>query len=69
VDAKIVMKMNRAIYGRTVSAVPKHRLRRLVMSFEMVRLDRASSEPRAKSLINHSDVAVRALAVQTLREI
>jgi hypothetical protein len=67
VDAKIVMKMNRAIYGRTVSAVPKHR--RLVMSFKMVRLDRASSEPRAKSLINHSDVTVRALAVQTLREI
>jgi hypothetical protein len=36
--------MNGAIYGRTVSAVPKHRRRRLVMSFEMMRLDRASSE-------------------------
>src|SRR5438874_9062961 len=37
--------MNGAIYGRTGSAVPKQRRRRLVMSFEMVRLDRASSEP------------------------
>src|SRR5438046_10017192 len=36
--------MNGAIYGRTGSAVPKQRRRRLVMSFEMVRLDRASSE-------------------------
>ena len=36
--------MNGAIYGRTVSSLPKRR-RRSVMSFEMVRLDRASSEP------------------------
>jgi GntR family transcriptional regulator / MocR family aminotransferase len=50
VDAKIVVKMNRGIYGRTVSAVPKHRRRRLVMSFEMVRLDRASSEPLYQQL-------------------
>ena len=49
-DAKIVVKMNRAMYGRTVSAVPKHRRRRLVMSFEMVRLDRASSEPLYQQL-------------------
>ena len=42
--------MNRAIYGRTVSEVPKHRRRRLVMSFEMVRLDRASSEPLYQQL-------------------
>jgi hypothetical protein len=38
-----VVKMNGAIYGRTVSSVPKHRRRRLVMSFEMVRLDRKSA--------------------------
>src|ERR1044072_6144477 len=37
-------KMNGAIYGRTVPSVPKRRRRRLVMSFEMVRRDRASSE-------------------------
>jgi hypothetical protein len=37
--------MNGAIYGRTGSAVSKQRRRRLVMSFEMVRLNRASSEP------------------------
>ena len=37
--------MNGAIYGRTGSSVPRQRRRRLVMSFEMVRLDRASSEP------------------------
>jgi GntR family transcriptional regulator / MocR family aminotransferase len=42
--------MNGAIYGRTVSSVPKHRRRRLVMSFEMVRLDRASSEPLYQQL-------------------
>src|SRR5215472_5862483 len=38
-------RMNGAIYGRTGSAVAKQRRRRLVMSLEMVRLDRASSEP------------------------
>ena len=42
--------MNGAIYGRTGSAVPKQRRRRLVMSFEMVRLDRASSEPLHQQL-------------------
>jgi len=42
--------MNGAIYGRTVSSVPKHRRRRLVMSLEMVRLDRASSEPLYQQL-------------------
>ncbi len=44
------MKTNGAIYGRTVSSVPKQRRRRLVMSFEMVRLDRASSEPLYQQL-------------------
>jgi len=42
--------MNGAIYGRTVSSAPKQRRRRLVMSFEMVRLDRASSEPLHQQL-------------------
>src|SRR5207253_8906880 len=42
--------MNGAIYGRTVSSVPKQRRRRLVMSLEMVRLDRASSEPLYQQL-------------------
>ncbi|HJW37857.1 MAG TPA: PLP-dependent aminotransferase family protein, partial [Candidatus Udaeobacter sp.] len=42
--------MNGAIYGRTVSSVPKQRRRRLIMSFEMVRLDRASSEPLYQQL-------------------
>ena len=42
--------MNGAIYGRTGSAVSKQRRRRLVMSFEMVRLDRASSEPLHQQL-------------------
>jgi DNA-binding transcriptional regulator YhcF (GntR family) len=42
--------MNGAIYGRIVSSVPKQRRRRLVMSFEMVRLDRASSEPLHQQL-------------------
>jgi GntR family transcriptional regulator/MocR family aminotransferase len=42
--------MGGAIYGRTGSSVPKHRRRRLVMSFEMVRLDRASSEPLYQQL-------------------
>jgi GntR family transcriptional regulator / MocR family aminotransferase len=42
--------MNGAIYGRTGSSVPKQRRRRLVMSFEMVRLDRASSEPLHQQL-------------------
>src|SRR5437867_11349279 len=45
-----VVKMNGAIYGRTGSSVPKQRRRRLVMSFEMVRLDRASSEPLYQQL-------------------
>src|SRR5205814_5528834 len=45
-----VVKMNGAICGRAVSSVPKHRRRRLVMSFEMVRLDRASSEPLYQQL-------------------
>src|SRR6476646_4429888 len=44
------MKMNGAIYGRTVSSAPRQRRRRLVMSFEMVRLDRASSEPLYQQL-------------------
>jgi GntR family transcriptional regulator/MocR family aminotransferase len=44
------MKMNGAIYGRTVSTIPRQRRRRLVMSFEMVRLDRASSEPLYQQL-------------------
>ena len=43
-------EMNRAIDGRTVSSIPKQRRRRLVMSFEMVRLDRASSEPLHRQL-------------------
>ena len=42
--------MNGAIYGRTGSSAPKQRRRRLVMSFEMVRLDRASSEPLHQQL-------------------
>ena len=42
--------MNGAIYGRTVASAPKQRRRRLVMSFEMVRLDRASSEPLHQQL-------------------
>ena len=42
--------MNGAIYGRTGSAGPKQRRRRLIMSFEMVRLDRASSEPLYQQL-------------------
>jgi GntR family transcriptional regulator/MocR family aminotransferase len=41
--------MNGAIYGRTVSSAPKRR-RRSVISFEMVRLDRASSEPLYQQL-------------------
>ena len=45
-----LVKMNVASYRRTVSSVPKHRRRRLVMSFEMVRLDRASSEPLHQQL-------------------
>src|ERR1700746_2947032 len=49
--AKVVSgKMNGALYGRTGSSVPKQRRRRLVMSFEMVRLDRASSEPLHQQL-------------------
>ena len=42
--------MNGAIYCSTVTSVPKQRRRRLVMSFEMVRLDRASSEPLYQQL-------------------
>ena len=42
--------MTGAIYGRTVSSLSKHRRRHLVMSFEMVRLDRASSEPLYQQL-------------------
>src|SRR5437899_11393896 len=42
--------MTGAIYGRKVSSVPKQRRRHLVMSFEMVRLDRASSEPLYQQL-------------------
>src|ERR1700747_265444 len=43
-------KMNGAIYGRTFSPAPKKRRLRSVMSFEMVRLDRASSEPLYQQL-------------------
>jgi len=43
-------KMNGAIYGRTGSAVSKQRRRRLVMPFEMIQLDRASSEPLHQQL-------------------
>src|ERR1051325_11037161 len=43
-------QMSGPIYRRTGSAVPKQRRRRLVMSFEMVRLDRASSEPLYQQL-------------------
>src|SRR6478736_6176902 len=42
--------MTGAIYGRTGSSAPKQRRRRSVMSFEMVRLDRASSEPLHQQL-------------------
>src|SRR5438309_4123961 len=42
--------MNGAIYGRKVSSVPKQRRRHLVISFEMVRLDRRSSEPLYQQL-------------------
>jgi len=45
-----VVKVNGTIYCRTVSSVPRQRRRRLVMSFEMVRLDRASSEPLYEQL-------------------
>jgi DNA-binding transcriptional regulator YhcF (GntR family) len=45
-----VVKLNGAIHCRTVSLAPKERRRRLVMSFEMVRLDRASSEPLYQQL-------------------
>src|SRR5678816_3478711 len=47
---KSCREMNGAIYGRTGSAVSKQRRRRLVMSFDMVRLDRASSEPLHQQL-------------------
>ena len=42
--------MNGAIHGCTGSSVPKQRRRRLVISFEMVRLDRTSSEPLHQQL-------------------
>src|SRR3954468_460400 len=42
--------MNGAIYGRTGSAVSKQRRRHSVMSFEMVRRDRSSSEPLYQQL-------------------
>ena len=42
--------MNGATCGRAVSSIAKQRRRRLVMSFEMVRLDRASSEPLYQQL-------------------
>src|SRR5262249_14608679 len=45
-----VVKLNGATNGRTVSSAPKQRRRRLVMSFELVRLDRASSEPLYQQL-------------------
>src|SRR4030095_2414163 len=45
-----VAKMNGPIYGRTGSSVPKQRRRRLVMSFEMVRLDRGSPDPLHQQL-------------------
>jgi GntR family transcriptional regulator/MocR family aminotransferase len=45
-----VVKMNGAVYGRTFSSSPKRRRRRSVMSFEMVRLDRGSSEPLYQQL-------------------
>src|SRR5437868_12772395 len=47
---KSCREMNGAIYGRTGAAVPKQRRRRLIMSFDMVRLDRASSEPLYQQL-------------------
>src|SRR3989440_6466283 len=47
---KSCREMNGAIYGRTGSAVPKQRRRRLVMAVEMVRLDRALSEPLHQQL-------------------
>jgi len=42
--------MDGAIYGRTGLSVSKQRRRRSVMAFEMVRLDRASSEPLHQQL-------------------
>jgi GntR family transcriptional regulator/MocR family aminotransferase len=42
--------VNGLICGRTVSSVSKQRRRRLVVSFGMVRLDRASSEPLYQQL-------------------
>jgi GntR family transcriptional regulator / MocR family aminotransferase len=44
------VRMEGAINGRVVSWVPKQRRRRSVMSFEMVRLDRTSSEPLYQQL-------------------
>src|SRR5262245_61966631 len=42
--------MNGAIYNRTVSSIPQQRRRRLVMTFEIVSLDRASSDPLYQQL-------------------
>jgi GntR family transcriptional regulator / MocR family aminotransferase len=42
--------MNGAVFGQAVSSAPKKRRRRSVISFEMVRLDRASSEPLYQQL-------------------
>src|SRR3982750_1725629 len=42
--------MNGAIYGRPGSSGPRQRRRMSVMSFEMVRLDRSSSEPLHQQL-------------------
>jgi GntR family transcriptional regulator / MocR family aminotransferase len=44
------VKINGAALSRTALSVPQQRRRRLVMSFEMVRLDRASSEPLFQQL-------------------
>jgi GntR family transcriptional regulator/MocR family aminotransferase len=44
------VKVNGAIYRHAIPSVSKQRRRRLVMSFEMVRLDRASSEPLYQQL-------------------
>ncbi len=44
------MKIIGASYGRTASPGPTRRRRRLVMSFEMIRLDRTSPEPLYEQL-------------------
>src|SRR5450432_1596469 len=45
-----VVKMNGAISRHGAPSAPEKRRRRAVMSFEMVRLDRASSEPLYQQL-------------------